>query len=433
MNSKRSPSERGLRLPFFYGWVILLCACCASFSRQGPAVSTLSIFITPMTDEFGWSRTAISAAVSLGGILAAVVSPMLGPMLDRYGARVMLSYAVLSTGLATIALAFTPSLSFFLAVFCFARMNFAGPFDLGIYGAVNNWFLRRRGVAMSVVTAAAMAGLIAMPLIAQAAILYEGWRAGWLAVGATVLIVGFLPNWLLMVRRPEDMGLSPDGDVRSSSDDAIGPVRPRPVEPTFTRAEAVRTSTFWTLSIFTLLVFPVQAGVSLHQAPHLIERGIDPTTAALIVSAFSLSSAISGIGSGLVVRRITVRGGLAASALLLGLGAAAMLRIEAAADGYLAAVLFGCGIGGILTILPIAWADYFGRRSYGAIRGVALTFQVVSQASGPLISGILHDLTGNYVLAFLVFTGFAALAVLVALITRPPRQPVLASVADRAG
>jgi len=86
------------RLPFFYGWVVLTAVCCAGFARQGPAVATLSIFIEPMTGEFGWSRTALSAAVSLGGVLAAIASPLLGPILDRRGARVMLCVAVLVTG-----------------------------------------------------------------------------------------------------------------------------------------------------------------------------------------------------------------------------------------------------------------------------------------------------------------------------------------------
>ena len=91
------------RLPFFYGWVILACACFAGFSRQGPAVATLSIFVEPMTSEFGWSRTAISGAVSLGGVLAALGSPLIGPMLDRHGARLILCTAVLVTGLSTLA------------------------------------------------------------------------------------------------------------------------------------------------------------------------------------------------------------------------------------------------------------------------------------------------------------------------------------------
>jgi sugar phosphate permease len=98
------------RLPFYYGWVILACVCAAGFSRPGSAVATLSIFIDPMTKEFGWSHTQISAAVSLGGLLGALVSPMLGGFLDRNGARAILSVAVLATGIPLLLLSFTQSL-----------------------------------------------------------------------------------------------------------------------------------------------------------------------------------------------------------------------------------------------------------------------------------------------------------------------------------
>ncbi|HEX5957060.1 MAG TPA: MFS transporter, partial [Hyphomicrobiaceae bacterium] len=118
------------RLPFFYGWVILACACCAGFARQGPAVATLSMFVTPMTGEFGWSRAAISGAVSIGGVMAAVLSPLIGPLLDRRGARVMLCSAVLVTGVCALALSLTHSLAAFYVFFCIARMNFAGPFEI---------------------------------------------------------------------------------------------------------------------------------------------------------------------------------------------------------------------------------------------------------------------------------------------------------------
>ena len=86
-------SRRGLpqllsaRLPFFYGWVVLACLCCAGFSRQGGATATLSVFVEPLTREFGWSRTALSGAVSLGGLLAALASPLIGPLVDRHGSR----------------------------------------------------------------------------------------------------------------------------------------------------------------------------------------------------------------------------------------------------------------------------------------------------------------------------------------------------------
>src|ERR1700757_4069894 len=132
------------RLPFFYGWVVLACICLAGFARQGPAVAVLSVFVVPMTEAFGWSRTAIAGAVSLGGLLAALVAPILGPVLDPRGQRLVLCLAVLATGVSTMALSLTQSLFVFYLLFCFARMVWAGPFDLGLYGALNNWFVARR-------------------------------------------------------------------------------------------------------------------------------------------------------------------------------------------------------------------------------------------------------------------------------------------------
>jgi MFS transporter, OFA family, oxalate/formate antiporter len=401
-------------LPFYYGWIVLACACCAGFSRQGGAVATLSIFVEPMTRQFGWSRTALSGAVSLGGVLAALLSPMIGRMLDRSGARLVLCLAVVTTGVANILLSLTTSLSMFYLLFCVARTNFAGPFDLGIYGAVNNWFISRRAFATAIATIAQMAGLVILPLIAQTAILHSGWRAGWLAVGIAVLMIGFIPSLLFMVRRPEDLDLSPDrATVRQV-------VRTTPAETNFTRAQALRTPSFWLLCLFTLFAYPVQAGVSLHQAPYLIERGLSPTVAATIVSTFSFASGIASLSFGLFPRRVPIRYALALSGAALSAGTLAMLGIATSRDGYLAASIFGIGIGGLLTLLPIAWADYYGRASYGAIRGIALSVQVMAQASGPLLSGILRDWSGSYELSLQCFVVLSCLSVLAALLARQP-------------
>src|SRR6185503_20371860 len=308
----RPPLLPGLiapRLPFYYGWVVLGCICLTGFARQGPAVAVLSVFVVPMTEAFGWSRTAIAGAVSLGGLLAAVVSPMLGPFVDRRGARLVLCLAVLGAGLATMALSLTQSLGMFYLLFCFARMVWAGPFDLGLYAALNNWFVARRTLAMSVATLAQMSGLVVIPILAQLAMHDGGWRAGWVTVGATVLIVGFLPVWLFLARRPEDLGLAPDR-IASGTRAAVP-------EPRFSRAEAMRTRAFWLLSLYTVLVYPVQAGVSLHQAAHLIERGLTPITAATAIGVFSAMSAVAGFGVGFLPRRWPVRFSMLASGVLL--------------------------------------------------------------------------------------------------------------------
>ncbi len=136
-------------------------------------------------------------------------------------------------------------------------MIWAGPYDLGLYGALNNWFVARRARATSIATLAQMSGLVVLPIIAQLAMQDGGWRHGWVAIGTTALAVGFLPVWLFLVRRPEDVGLVPDRITAGAG--------PAVVEPRFSRAAAMRTQAFWLLSLYTVLVFPVQAGVSLHR------------------------------------------------------------------------------------------------------------------------------------------------------------------------
>jgi MFS family permease len=403
------------RLPFFYGWVVLGCICLAGFARQGAAVAVLSIFVLPMTEALGWSRTEMSGAVSLGGVLAAIISPVIGPFIDRRGARLVLCLAVAGMGVACMALSLIQSLLLFYVLFCFARMIWAGPFDLGLYGALNNWFVARRGIAASIATLAQMSGLVVLPMIAQLAISGSDWRAGWIAVGATVLIVGFVPCWLLLVRRPEDVGLQPDRL-------AVGKTPPL-VEPRWSRAQAMRTPAFWLLSLYTVLVYPVQAGVSLHQAPHLIERGVSPVAAASVIAFVSALSAVASFGIGFLPRGWPVRYLMAASAACLALGSYGLIFISSAETALPAAAFFGVGIGGVMLLLPVAWADYFGRESYGAIRGVALSLQVSAQASGPLVSGMLRDWSGNYTDSLILFGILATCAVLAALLARRPREP----------
>ena len=401
------------RLPFYYGWVVLGCLCLAGFARQGPAVAVLSIFVVPMTEAFGWSRVEIAGAVSLGGLLAAFASPILGPMLDRRGARLILCLAVLGTGLSTMALSLTHSLVVFYLLFCFARMVWAGPFDLGLYGALNNWFVSRRTIATSIATVAQMSGLVVLPMIAQFAMHDGGWRSGWIAVGATVLVVGFLPVWLFLVRRPEDLGLMPD-PAKPGAKAAVP-------EPRFSRAEAMRTRAFWLLSLYTVLVFPVQAGVSLHQAAHLIERGLTPIAAATVISVFSAMTAVASFGVGFLPRRLPLRYTMSVLAVLLTIGTFALVGVTSVRGAYLAAGLFGLGIGGIMTLLPVAWADYFGRESFGAIRGVVLSVQTLAQAAGPLLSGVLRDWSGDYTLSLTVFGALAGLSAFAALAAQRPR------------
>jgi MFS family permease len=415
---------RGLagRLPFHYQWVVLGCTVCASFARQATAVAVLSVFVVPMCAQFDWTRAQISGAVSLGGIMAAAISPWLGALVDRHGARVVLGASSLAIAATALALSATHSLLWFYLMFSLGRMIFASPFDLGISAAVANWFLRRRALAMSVVSLATGLSLAIMPFIAQLAIDARGWRMGWVAVAIAVLVVGFLPNALLMARRPEDLGLRPDPPVSS----AARSLR-RPREISFTREQALRTPALWLLMAYSGIIFMVQAGISLHQAPHMIQRGLDPTAAASVVSTFALVAAGSAVVFGTLAQRIPVRISLALAASIMGVGAGLMQQVDGLPLAFTSAAVFGCGIGGILTLVPVAFADYFGRHSYGAIRGLSLTVQITGQALGPLLSGVLFDLAGDYRHALTTFAVLAFVAAATALAARPPAVPVHAT------
>lgn len=261
-----------------------------------------------------------------------------------------------------------------------------------------------------------MTGLVTMPLVVQYAIGHGGWRGAWVALGLLTLLVGFVPVWLFVARRPEDVGLAPDGRA-SGGEKKTGKAD---VEPAFSRAQAMRTPAFWLLLAYTVLVYPVQAGVSLHQASYLVERGIGAGTAATIVSLFSLMSGAGTLAAGFLARRTSLRIVLTLIAGILCAGVLLMSRIATPVDGFVAAGIFGFGIGGVLTLLPVAWADYFGRANFGAIRGIALSAQVLAQAAGPLIAGVLRDLTGDYRAALYCFAALALLGATVALAARRP-------------
>ena len=416
------------RLPFFYGWAVVGGAMCSNAVRQAASVTTLSIFIVPMAGEFGWSRTGISGAVSAGALLGALSAPFIGPLFDRHGSRALLIASALAMSACCVALAGTRGLLWFYVAFGVSRMIFSTPFDLGTSSVAAKWFVRRRALAMSLLTTSIGIGLTILPLAAAVAVAAGGWRTGWLALAVIVVVFGVVPQWLLLVREPEDVGLQPDGDeaaprasgggagVRtggSGTAEAAG-------EVAFTRAQALRTPTLWLVMAYTLIVFSIQAGVSLHWAPHLVERGISPTITATIVGAFSLAIVLSSIVFGHVGDRVPVHTTLAASAALMALGAMAMGAVSGPPLGYAASVLFGAGVGGILTMPPVALANYFGRAHFGAIRGMALTAQVGAQATGPLLAGVLHDLTGSYAKGLVTFAALSLLAAFVALVTPAP-------------
>ena len=462
------------RLPFYYGWVVFALANLPSFgARPVASVAVLSVFVIPMTNEFGWSRGLFSGAVSLGAVFGLVMSPFAGRLIDRYGSGLILAGCSAVVGACALGLAAVSPVWSFYAIYVPGRAVFSSPLELGTTTAISNWFIRRRPMALAWFGAVQGVGLGLLPLAAAALIDDLGWRLAWAALGAFTMATGILPPLLLMARRPEDMGLAADppfnsppeggrgggdspagvvgggGDAgaRGGDSGARGWDLPAGVggdgvprggvaaerrsavgggagwrDADYTVGEALRTPAFWILAFFSMVGFTVQAGVSLHQTAHYIDAGVAAGLAALVATSFALGQIPGGMVWSAVGRRLPVRVMMAASALwvaggVFGIGLSATL-----VWGILAGFLFGAGVGGLHTLLRLAWADYYGRLHLGAIRGLTLPAQIGGQAIGPVVSGFMFDASGGYRTPFLIMGAAVSLSALLALAAVPPRR-----------
>ena len=393
------------------------------------AVATLSIFLVPMTRDLDLSRGLFSSAVSLGGVCAVAVSPVVGWWIDRRGAGTMVAAGGALVGFCAIGLAFVTHSWAFLLLYLVGRMSFASPLELGTSIAVSNWFIRRRPMALGLLNGSQGTGLALMPFVAHLIIVGWDWRVAWASLGLYTLTVAVVPALLLMWRRPEDVGLDldpspqPEGGPSCATAQPGGSAATSAVEHSFTLKQAVLTRAFWVMAVFSAAGYMVQAGVSLHQASHYINQGMSGFAAAVTVSVFAISQVPGGLCWSALARRVPVRFLLALTGFTVAAGAVGAAGSSTLLEGAAAAAALGAGVGGLHVLLRLAWADYYGRRHLGSIRGVALPVQIGGQAVGPIVAGFMYDSTESYQVAFVIFASAVSLAALIVLSAIPPSAP----------
>ena len=410
------------RMPFFYGWTILFAAGSSMVVRNATASLTLAVFIFPMSEDLGWSRTLIAGAASLGGLVATVASPVVGWALDRYGARTILTVSILVLGLSTISLAWaTVPIAFYLA-YGTGRVLFSSPLNIGPSVVVSRWFVRRRGRATGMLFLSHSLGMITFPLIAGLVIKYRGWEDAWIVLGVLVWVLALGPVSMLIRQSPESVGLLPDGDLPEQPG-AGNDVATAVEEVSWTLREAMRTPTLWLLALATGSLFLLQSGTNIHQGAYFLDQGLGVGVSA---ATLSVNAVFTGAGSlfwGWLVDRVPVRFTYAGVALMMAVALVLFPSADSAIEALVVAAIFGAAVGGILVVPVVAYANYFGRRSLSAIRGVTEPFVSLGQAIGAIFSGAIYDVTGSYKDAFLILAilGFATIGML--LLTRAPVRP----------
>ena len=405
--------------PVFYGWVIVATAAASNISRVASAVEVSTIFVPVLTAEFGWSLTAMASATTIGSIGGAITGPLVGWVVDRFGPRVVMAAGATIVGGACFVLAGVDSLLVFIVAYATVRYAGQGLILFSTPVVVANWFERRRGSALAVLFGGSALGLVAAPFGVQLAIEAGGWRFAWVVLGGAALVLGVVPALLLLVRRPEDVGLTADGATApadASTERSVAAV-------SWGVRAALRTPTLWLLGTSTFLVSVVTTGVGFHQMPYYLSLGIDATIGAAVVSTFATGIVAGSMIFGLLADRVPGRWLMVGQNVALAAAMGLLLRVDGAAQAFGFAIVFGVLVGGYMTLPAVLVADYFGRGSLGAISGVVNVVRGFGLALGPTVAGAFIDLSGHYVSAFQTFAVMAVAAAVLMAWARKPKVP----------
>ena len=382
------------------------------------------LFIVPMGDElkigrstFGWAQTARQMA-------SAVTSPIVGRLLDTYGARILLPVAALIVGAAMVGLSYINSGWQLVALFAvMGLVGMGGPGALVTSVPVAKWFTRNRAKAIAFASVGIPIGALIFVPLTQVFIDAWGWRVAWVVLaglGAGIIV----PPALIFLRRlPEDVGLLPDGDQPSYSSDGPETVSRYVDEISWTTREATRSVAFWQLVVVFTGVALALGTIGVHRIPAFVDRGIDPTQIALATAFDAVAAGVSTFVMGILARRIPARILGAIGFSFLAISSALTIYADTFALVFLSMAIFGLGIGGMMFLQNFIWADYFGRTHLGAIRGIVMPITLIVGGSGAPVAGYVHDISGSYNSIWWVGVGLMTGAVILVATVRAPIHP----------
>ena len=402
-------------LPFFYGWVVVAVA----FITMGLGVSTRTAFslLFPILDEFGWERGVTAGAFSFGFLVSAILSPFVGRLMDRRGPRLVIEIGVgcMAAGLMLAPLVSQPwHLYATLGVLVGGGANCLGYTGQSLF--LPNWFVRRRGLAMSVAFSGVGVGSIIILPWLQAMIGRAGWRAACWTLGLLVLAL-LAPLNLLLKRQPEDLGLEPDGDrrvpTRAEGHSPTNVVDAAWVALDWTLSRAMRTARFWWIAVgYSCGLFAWYA-VQVHQTKYLVEIGVSATHAAWALGFVSMAGIPGQIVLGHVSDRIGREWVWTVGSLGFALCYLALLGLRQGSTPILLILMvvsqgmLGYGLTSVIGAIP---AEIFQGQHYGTIFGTLMLAAITGGAAGPWVTGMVHDATGSYTLAFCLALGCSMLS-----------------------
>jgi len=396
--------------------------CAMQFLQSCLLLQAFGAYVAILRDDMGWTKTQLAGAAALHQVEAAVLGPVLGWVIDRFGTQGVIRTGVVVFGIGFMLLSQIETLLGFYGAFIVVALgaSLSGFFPLNV--ALIHWFERKRARALSSMQFGFALGGIAMPAVAWSLATY-GWRPTAFASGVLIIVLGF-PLSLVMRRRPEDFGERVDGEPAPAPQSASATDEPAPPTRDFTAREALHTPAFWLLALGHGFALFVVSAVNVHAITHMKEGLGYSLEAASFVILLQTLSQIGGIAAGWFVGDRYDKRMLSAACMFMHM--AGLLSLTYAVNHAMViafAVMHGFGWGLRGPFMQALRADYFGRSAIGMILGLSFMIVVLGQIGGGMISGILADATGNYRAGFTVVALLAGLGSVFFLIARKPALP----------
>ena len=420
------------RKPIFYGWWIALGGMVVLAITSGIGILAHSLILDPLRVEFNWSKATVSSAISLFFLISAGAGSMIGGLIDRYGPSPLLVIGALFMGTGFILLGRIQELWQLYAVYLLFGLGMSGTHVVPVSTVVAKWFIRKRGLAMSLaMSGLSFGGIFIIPLGSY-------WLHG-LGLRATlplfglIFLVAVIPIGLfLMKKEPAAIGLFPDGEDPNSGKIAPSNGSSGSMDQfkTWTRSQAMSTAAFWSIAFSFFLVLSGQIAFMIHEVSFL-SPSLGAAGAATAVSLTSGTSFLARFLVGSFVDRADKRRLAAFCFLLQGAGIAISSYSNSAIALYICVMMVGFTIGNTVMVQSLIVGEFFGMASYGRISGMITLFMHSGSALAPMITGILFDWTGSYRMSFTIFGIADVLAALVILRAKPAATPTQDHSLDR--
>jgi len=391
--------------------------------------STLSVFLKSVTVDLGVSRGAFSLMRSVEHVVYAALAPWVGGQLDRYGARWLMVIGAVLSGAGFLLLGQIEKFWQFAAIrVVILSIGHALVCYFVVNVTISRWFIRKRGRALAIANVGQGISKVTISLVAASLFVMIGWRHVWTVFGLLLFVLVVIPAAIWMRRSPEDMGLHPDGaagpagsvaDRGQSTRERMSP------DTTWTRGEALHTSTFWLIVMIFSIVDVGVAGFNLHVIAFVSDMGYSTVLAASVMTVLAGTQLGSSLFWGFLSERVSVRKATAVMFLVQAAGLIVALQTRQLAWLYAGFFLYGSGLGGAQVLQEVMWANYFGRVSLGTVRGLSLPIILTFAAVGPPFFGYLFDYTGSYNLSLTIFIAVQIMSAGLTLLVRRPVKKVV--------